>query len=349
MKESPSTHILDFLYKIVRLSEVAFGKRESDNFPRLIAVLRGALEAPEEYKNIEECIIDALISPVLNDESDEKRSAIGSRFPKEHIRVFNLPYDQDLRTRKDLTSSNRSAGSKYQESIETQTKHIRQSPEKKSFGGVVLDGKALAELVESLVEVMNNKTLWDGLNPNFYFLFEGDLCTKSYKKHIEPLLRTEHTSQDIENEKEKMLILFKEKCALSTHIGKAKEDIEEAIRRRKGNERKESLLYIITHVVAAAIGYCFSDVQLKENITVLNNSIYETIGLRGVQWVWNQEAERLGLSGIEAGVVAQEVELLYPWAVTEGYDGYKRVNYLALRLLIWAKKFQHKAEDLINI
>ena len=49
-------------------------------------------------------------------------------------------------------------------------------------------------------------------------------------------------------------------------------------------------------------------------------------------------AERLGLSGKGSGVIAQEVELLYPWALTEGYDKYKRVDHSALRLLIWAKK-----------
>ena len=48
--------------------------------------------------------------------------------------------------------------------------------------------------------------------------------------------------------------------------------------------------------------------------------------------------ERLGLSGKGSGVITQEVELLYPWALTEGYDKYKRVDYSALRLLIWANK-----------
>ena len=48
--------------------------------------------------------------------------------------------------------------------------------------------------------------------------------------------------------------------------------------------------------------------------------------------------ERLGLSGKGSGVIAQEVELLYLWTVTEGYDGYKRVEYSAVRLLMWAKK-----------
>ena len=69
--------------------------------------------------------------------------------------------------------------------------------------------------------------------------------------------------------------------------------------------------------IAGAAGYAclatlLSDVQLKESVTVLNNSEYETIGLCGVEWVWNQDAERLGPSGKGSGVVAQDVELLYP-------------------------------------
>ena len=57
---------------------------------------------------------------------------------------------------------------------------------------------------------------------------------------------------------------------------------------------------------------------------------------------WNgfgiKTLERLGLSGKGSGVITQEVELLYPWALTEGYDKYKRVDHSALRLFIWAKK-----------
>lgn len=69
--------------------------------------------------------------------------------------------------------------------------------------------------------------------------------------------------------------------------------------------------------IARGAGYAYlapllSDVQLKEKVTVLNNSEYETIGLHGVEWVWSQDAERLGLSGKGSGVVAQEVELPYP-------------------------------------
>jgi len=40
------------------------------------------------------------------------------------------------------------------------------------------------------------------------------------------------------------------------------------------------------------------------------------------------------MSGIEHGVIAQEVEKLYPWAVMMSDNGYKRVKYEALRRLV---------------
>jgi hypothetical protein len=196
---------------------------------------------------------------------------------------------------------------------------------------------------------MNNETLWKDLNSSFYQLFEGDLCTKSYEDHIKPLLDVNcetTTVQKIENQKAEKMNLFKEHCILKERVDIAKRDIDNLIKNLRKCGGKECGCDTFTKSAYIAVGvalakllpWFFSDVKLKENITLLNNSEYETIGLRGVGWVWNKEAERLGLSGRGSGVVAQEVELLYPWAVTEGHDGYKRVNYFALRLLILAKK-----------
>ncbi|XP_031562859.1 uncharacterized protein LOC116298501 [Actinia tenebrosa] len=362
MKESPSNHTLEFLYKIVRLSEEAFGTKKSEYFPRLTAVLRGALKPPQGYENIDQYITDALITAKWKDESDDQRDAIRTRFPKDHITVFNIPYDAS--TPKYLKTPKQFLGSEYLESIENLTQHLFELPEKKSLGGAVLDGPALAELAKNLVKDMNDKTRWNDLNPSFYSLFEENLCRKSYEKYIEPLLRL-RKAEDMETQKDEKLMLFKENCKLPKCIIQAEIDIDKAITLQKERERQQNDFVTnlkIVVLIAAAVAMVavvapvvvvpllnhflsrfLSDAQLKENITVLYNSEYETIGLRGVEWVWNKEAERLGLSGKESGVVAQEVELLYPWAVTEGHDGYQQVNYLALRLLIWTKKFQQKA------
>ena len=82
-----------------------------------------------------------------------------------------------------------------------------------------------------------------------------------------------------------------------------------------------------------------SDVRLKQNITALTSSQYHCLGLRGVQWVWEKAASEFGLMGAGRGLIAQEVETLYPDAVVTGSDGYKRVNYGLL--MIYREQFCH--------
>ena len=366
MKEYPSAHILDFLYKIVRLSEEAFGKRESEHFPQLTAVLRGALALPESYASIDKYITDALIVPKWKDKSDEKRKDIGKRFPKDSISVFKLPFFSDRKIPFQSILESKSDG--YLDAIEKLTSELLKLPEKKSLNGGLMDGQTLADLTQRLVAVMNDHEKWDKLNPNFYQLFEEEVCKKSTKKHIQPIL--ELCSQEIERQRLRALNKLRSNCRLEEYVIKADDLIQSTLDEKREREKwrremeeeriamkkkleaqREKDQGILTGGIlgiiggtAGAAGYAYlapllSDVQLKENVTVQNNSEYETIGLHGVEWVWNQDAERLGLSGKGSGVVAQEVELLYPWAVTEGYDGYKRVNYPALRLMIWAKKF----------
>ena len=65
-------------------------------------------------------------------------------------------------------------------------------------------------------------------------------------------------------------------------------------------------------------------------------SEYKDIGLRGVCWKWNEDAEKsFGLTGEACGVIAQEVKILYPRAVSQGNDGYLRVQYNMLREMIY--------------
>ena len=52
-------------------------------------------------------------------------------------------------------------------------------------------------------------------------------------------------------------------------------------------------------------------------------------------WLWNEIAEEnFGLTGESCGVIAQEVQKLYPWAVTEGKEGYLQVGYEMLHQMI---------------
>lgn len=51
--------------------------------------------------------------------------------------------------------------------------------------------------------------------------------------------------------------------------------------------------------------------------------------LRGVSFEWTEEAGP-GHSGRDLGVIAQEVEEVFPELVSTDASGYKRVNYIGL-------------------
>ena len=78
-----------------------------------------------------------------------------------------------------------------------------------------------------------------------------------------------------------------------------------------------------------------SDIHLKHNVTALLLSPYNSVGLNGVCWKWNIEAKvNFGLNDEGCGVIAQEVEKIYPWAVTKDENSYLHVRYDALHELI---------------
>jgi hypothetical protein len=62
-------------------------------------------------------------------------------------------------------------------------------------------------------------------------------------------------------------------------------------------------------------------------------SVFDKLArIRGVTWAWNDQAAAVGKQpGAEdAGVIAQEVEAVFPDLVVTLADGYKRVNYTGL-------------------
>ena len=113
-------------------------------------------------------------------------------------------------------------------------------------------------------------------------------------------------------------------------------EAEAAARRTRERERRDIVRTILGGAVLFGV---FSDSRLKENITAVPRSKFEEIGLQGYNWVWSRKAtEELGMRGQSSGVIAQEVEKLYPWIVVTGDDGYKRVYYEVLEELIISKK-----------
>ena len=80
-------------------------------------------------------------------------------------------------------------------------------------------------------------------------------------------------------------------------------------------------------VVGDVIAYASSDIRLKDNIEVIPNALEIVKAIRGVTWDWKEEVREDVKKSPTTGVVAQEVEAVFPLVVREDEDGAKRVNY----------------------
>ena len=67
-----------------------------------------------------------------------------------------------------------------------------------------------------------------------------------------------------------------------------------------------------------------SDITLKDNIQILENPLDKINQLSGYTFNWKKDNRPA------VGIMAQEVEQVFPEMVATGSDGYKRVNYDAL-------------------
>jgi len=86
----------------------------------------------------------------------------------------------------------------------------------------------------------------------------------------------------------------------------------------------------ISDSIGTAVGLglkydAFSDGRLKKDIEYVGTKN----GHAWYKWTWNQLGERLGLSGVSEGVMADKVEKYLPDAIGER-DGFKTVNYQML-------------------
>ena len=76
-------------------------------------------------------------------------------------------------------------------------------------------------------------------------------------------------------------------------------------------------------------GTVTSDRRLKKNIVNIGEALDKVSQLRGVNFEWdksNSHTEFLG-SGRQTGMIAQEVEELFPELVYEDMEGYKMIDY----------------------
>ena len=97
------------------------------------------------------------------------------------------------------------------------------------------------------------------------------------------------------------------------------------------------------------VAYSSSDERLKVNIKPIEGAIDKVLELNGVEYDWNPEfINSHGYSGHDIGIIAHEVQAIFPEAVRIGGHGYLMVRYEKLiPLLIQAIKEQQAHIDLL--
>ena len=94
------------------------------------------------------------------------------------------------------------------------------------------------------------------------------------------------------------------------------------------------------------VAFFSSDKRLKDNLTPLSNSLEKVSKLTGYEFDWNDKQDVY--EGHDIGVVAQEVEEVFPDLVEDRPNGYKAVNYekLSAVLLSAVKELKQEVEEL---
>jgi hypothetical protein len=67
-----------------------------------------------------------------------------------------------------------------------------------------------------------------------------------------------------------------------------------------------------------------SDIRLKENIETIDNALEKVSNLRGVYFDWKDKEKG---ENRKIGLIAQEVEEIFPEVVSVDQEGYKSLNY----------------------
>jgi len=95
--------------------------------------------------------------------------------------------------------------------------------------------------------------------------------------------------------------------------------------------------------VGADAYYYRSDIRLKENIERIENALEKILKLEGVAFFWKKEGQK------SIGLIAQEVEKIFPEIVNEDGKGIKSIDYGRLvAVLIEAIKEQQKEIDFLK-
>ncbi len=77
-----------------------------------------------------------------------------------------------------------------------------------------------------------------------------------------------------------------------------------------------------------------SDVSLKKNVKTLGGSLERLLKLRGVSFEWKEPEKQGNLTGTQIGMVAQEVEKVFPEWVEQSPDNLKILSIRGFEALV---------------
>lgn len=90
---------------------------------------------------------------------------------------------------------------------------------------------------------------------------------------------------------------------------------------------------------------CNSDRRLKQNIAPLSSALDRVLRLRGVTYEWKDPEKHGNLRGAQIGMIAQEVEQVFPEWIGEDGDGYKTLTYRGFEALTVESLRELKSEN----
>ena len=126
-----------------------------------------------------------------------------------------------------------------------------------------------------------------------------------------------------------------------------------------GTDRNGKTFYVNGDAGGSSEWSTDSDVRLKKNVQSLTGALDKVLKLRGVTYYWKNREEMAAAKGVAAdkmdygyddkkhiGVIAQELEEVFPELVHTADDGFKSVEYSTLApILIEAIKEQQTIID----
>ena len=91
-----------------------------------------------------------------------------------------------------------------------------------------------------------------------------------------------------------------------------------------------------------------SDIRLKQNVETMDGALDSMLALRGVTFEWREPEKHGNLTGTQMGMIAQEVEEVFPGWVSEGDDGFKILGIRGFEALTVeaVRELKHENEQL---